>query len=74
MLFLRSEMTPLPHFAEMEKRADAADTSVFFVSLDVLIFSCITRQMAKNLLCYQHCAKSNALKALCYNYNYSTVL
>ena len=49
----------------MEKRADAADTSVLFFSLAVLIFWLYTRKLAKTL-CYYHCAKSNVLEALCY--------
>ena len=43
----------------MEKRADAADTSVQFFSSAVLIFGMYTGKLDK--------AKGNLLKALCFN-------
>ena len=47
--------------AEMEKRADAADASVLFFLLAVLIFWLYTRKLAKKELCYLHCALTNVL-------------
>ena len=44
--------------AEMEKRADAADASVLFFSLAVLICWLYTRKIAEKELCYLHCAIS----------------
>ena len=44
--------------AEMEKRADAADASVLFFSLAVLICWLYTRKLAKKELCYLQCAIS----------------
>ena len=39
--------------AEMEKRADAADASVLFFSLAVLICWLYTRKLVKKELCYK---------------------
>ena len=47
-----------PQAPEMEKRADAADASVLFFSLAVLICWLYTRKLAKKELCYLHCAIS----------------
>ena len=61
---IRWSLGGMRYRAEMEKHADAADTSVLFFSLAVLFVSCIHGNWQKTL-CYQHCAKSNVLKALC---------
>ena len=45
----------------MEKHADAADTSVLYFSLAVLIFLLYTRKLDKNTM------QCNLLKALRYN-------
>ena len=52
--------------SEMEKRADAADASVLFFSLAVLICWLYTRKLAKKgtvlfALCYKHCEISTVL-------------
>ena len=50
---------------EMEKRADAADTSVLFFSLAVLIFWPYTRNVDDNIvllaLCEKQCTKETLL-------------
>ena len=47
--------------AEMEKRADATDASVLFLSSVVLIFWLYTRRLVKKELCYKHCDISTVL-------------
>ena len=59
---------PIP---EMEKHADAADASVLFFSLAVLIRWLCTRKLAKKravlfTLCYKHCEMSTVLLTLCH--------